>query len=220
MKTLHIDVADKVASYHKEDGSIICGNADYQIEFAFDEEWSAHETKTARFIIGGVPVEVDFTGNICAVPIVSRVYEITVGVYVENALATTKAVIPCTLSILCDKAKNVFKVPEPEEWDGSFELLVSTVSGVWVFNETLPLFEANETVKFTSNSEDYNGITLYDTGADGLQVLYKHGADDHTVTYEFDSWVTDAFRTVDFGTTAQEVSEEFYTWLTANAVKQ
>lgn len=109
---------------------------------------------------------------------------------------------------------------QPTIYNGETELLVPAVSGVWKFNDALPLFEANETVKFTSNSEDYNGITLYDTGADGLQVLYKHGADDHTVTYEFDSWSGEAYRTVDFGTEPQEVSEEFYIWLTANAVKQ
>ena len=33
MKTLHISILDKVATYRQRDGEIVCGNSDYQIEF-------------------------------------------------------------------------------------------------------------------------------------------------------------------------------------------
>ena len=105
MKTLHITVEDKVAKYHKEDGFIVCGNNNYQIEFAFDEEWNGHNEKVARFAYGGKFQDVEFTGNVCAVPVVERTGVLEVGVYVKDELATTMAQIPCALSVLCNTAE-------------------------------------------------------------------------------------------------------------------
>lgn len=102
MKTLHVIISNKVATYLQRDGYIVCGNADNQIEFTFDKEWDAYERKTARFIWGGKPVDVEFSGNVCPVPIVANTEQLKVGVYVENLSTTTSAVIPCRLSVLCD----------------------------------------------------------------------------------------------------------------------
>lgn len=106
MKTLHIDIANKIATYQKADGAIVCGNSDYQVEFAFDEEWAAHATKKARFVYGGIYKDVEFTGNTCPIPVIVRATEVEVGVYVEgvNMATTTGAKIPCVLSILCKGA--------------------------------------------------------------------------------------------------------------------
>lgn len=106
MKTLHIDVANKIATYQKADGAIVCGNSDYQVEFAFDEEWASHNTKKARFVYGGVYKDVEFTGNTCPIPVIVRATEVEVGVYVEGEemATTTGAKIPCVLSILCKGA--------------------------------------------------------------------------------------------------------------------
>ena len=103
MKTLVIEVANKIARY-TGDETIICGNADYQIRFEFDEEWSAHNAKVARFIAGGKFVDVAFTGNTCTVPVLSKVDKVSVGVYVDNELSTTTTDIPCALSVRCTKA--------------------------------------------------------------------------------------------------------------------
>lgn len=115
MKTLHIIVSDKVASYLQRDGYIVCGNSDYQVEFTFSSEWDAYTKKTARFIWRGKPVDVEFSGNVCPVPIVANTEELKVGVYVENLSTTTSAVIPCRLSVLCDsktEAEGTVVVPE------------------------------------------------------------------------------------------------------------
>lgn len=106
MKTLHVIVSNNKATFSHRDGNIICGNADYQIQFHFDSEWSAHESKTARFIWGGKHKDVVFTGNVCPVPIVANTKQLEVGVYVENLSTSTPAKIPCERSILCKTLSN------------------------------------------------------------------------------------------------------------------
>lgn len=109
MKILHIQVVDKVATYQMRDGSIICGNDDYQLEFTFDAEWSEHQKKTARFIWNGQYFDQEFTGTTCPVPVLNNTDTVTVGVYVgESAddaiLSTTRELIPCIRSIRCGNA--------------------------------------------------------------------------------------------------------------------
>lgn len=101
MNHLHINVVNKVASYQKRDGAIVCGNSDYQILFTFDSEWEAYAEKTARFIVNGTFTDVDFQGNTCPVPIIRNASQMEVGVYAGNLTTTTSAVIPALLSVLC-----------------------------------------------------------------------------------------------------------------------
>lgn len=101
MKTLHISISDKIATYRQRDGEIVCGNSDYQIEFTFDAEWASYSTKTARFIVNGRYEDVEFTGTTCPVPIITNATEVMVGVYAGNLCTTTPATISCKLSILC-----------------------------------------------------------------------------------------------------------------------
>ena len=101
MKDLRITVNNKIATYHKRDGDIVCGNNDYQIVFTFDAEWDAHVTKTARFIWKDNYTDVVFTGNICPVPIITNAASCEVGVYAGNLATTTPAIIGCVKSILC-----------------------------------------------------------------------------------------------------------------------
>lgn len=107
MITLHIAVKNKVATYPRRDGAIVCGNNDYQIEFTFDEEWQ-DKTKTARFRWNGANHDVNFTGNICKVPIINDAKSVMVGVFIGAAvsptLSSTPVVIPCERSILCSGA--------------------------------------------------------------------------------------------------------------------
>ena len=119
MKTLHVIVADKIATYQKRDGEIVCGNSDYQVKFAFDSEWDAHSLKTARFIRdGGAYEDKVFTGNVCPVPILKNTISVSVGVFAGNLSTTTPAVIGCRKSILCDEG-----VPEDPPEDVYTQLL-------------------------------------------------------------------------------------------------
>ena len=105
MKNLRITVADKIATYQKRDGFIVCGNSDYQLVFTFDEEWDAFPEKKARFNYSGMSTDVPFTGDTCPVPILRNTELVSVGVYAGDLCTTTPADIPCVRSILCRAGK-------------------------------------------------------------------------------------------------------------------
>lgn len=99
---LHIDVVNKVATYQKRDGCIVCGNSGYQIEFNFDSEWDNVSDKQAVLIVNGTPTYVNITDGVCDVPRITNADKIVVGAYSESAeMATTATEIPCKKSILC-----------------------------------------------------------------------------------------------------------------------
>lgn len=98
------------------------------------------------------------------------------------------------------------------------------INGKWYFNETLPgeTEGANQEVKFVSNRKEYDGIRRYYGTKYGYTVEYILPEDSPAV-FRMDGddvwWTDEAYRTVDFGAAYQEVSDEFYAWLTANAVQ-
>lgn len=101
IKTLHVTVKNKIATYRQRDGAIVCGNKGYIIAFTFDSEWDEYSTKTARFIWQGKYYDQIFTGVECPVPIINDTTELTIGVYAGDLKTTTPADIPCLTSILC-----------------------------------------------------------------------------------------------------------------------
>lgn len=102
MKTLRINVANKIATYHRRDGLIVCGNSDYQIKFTFDGEWDEYQTKIARFIWNGKHTDVEINAdNTCPVPMLLNTTELAIGVYAEGIATTTPARIDCVRSVLC-----------------------------------------------------------------------------------------------------------------------
>lgn len=107
---LYVTVAKKIAWHQCRDDEIICGNSDYKIKFTFDEEWSAYDTKTARFKWNGGYFDKDFTGDTCDVPVINNTALCTVGVFVGDPDApdihtTTEATFRCRKSALCGDAK-------------------------------------------------------------------------------------------------------------------
>ena len=68
MPNLQIIINNKIATYVKRSGAVVCGNSDYVAEFAFDQEWDAHESKIARFTWGGKYVDLPIQGSTCQVP--------------------------------------------------------------------------------------------------------------------------------------------------------
>ena len=101
---IKILIKDKVATVEGAP-CIVCGNSDYNVVFTFDEAWDAYDVKTARFVYTSKGaqqyMDVVFEGNSCAVPILSGVSEVFVGVYAGNLTTTTPARIYCKQSILC-----------------------------------------------------------------------------------------------------------------------
>lgn len=121
---INIQVADKRA---KVTGApvIVCGNADYSVQFTFDEEWSGHVSKTARFVYvqdGSVRfTDVLFEGDTAAVPVLANTKEVRVGVLAGILKTTSSAVIPCEPSIRCGCGEP--KDPTPSQYDQILDLL-------------------------------------------------------------------------------------------------
>ena len=113
-RTLHINVANKVATYMIRDGEVVCGNNDYTVAFSFDSEWVGATGLTARFIWAGNVQDVPLTNNACTLPMLNNATECRVGVYASEMRTTTAAVIPCRLSILCGEGST----PTPPTWAG------------------------------------------------------------------------------------------------------
>lgn len=104
-KNIKIQVVDKKAILTGTP-VIVCGNSDYTLTFTFDNEWSEHNAKTARFsyIKEGERQYTDivFMGNIVTAPVLEKVAFVDVGVFAGNLRTTTPARILCWKSILCD----------------------------------------------------------------------------------------------------------------------
>lgn len=104
MKNINIIVENKRATVV---GSpvIVCGNSDYTVTFQLDNEWSLTGPKTARFVYvkQGEVMHEDrvFEGNTVAVPVLSDVAFVNVGVFAGDLCTTTPARVNCHPSILC-----------------------------------------------------------------------------------------------------------------------
>ena len=119
MPNIKITVAGKIATNITPDVVIVCGNSDYTVTFDLDAEWAAEVDRTARFtyIKDGRTryKEKSFQGNTVAVPKLSGVRQVAVGLYAGDLHTTTAAAIWCKPSILCgDAAEEI----TPEEKAG------------------------------------------------------------------------------------------------------
>lgn len=119
MATVKITVRDRIAIV--EAGvELVCNNPTDTIEFDFDEEWSAHNTKTARFSWEGRYIDVVFDGNTVEVPEIYRTSYVFVGVF-SNGITTTPAKVPTRFSIKCYGGK--VKEPHPDVYEQILEKL-------------------------------------------------------------------------------------------------
>lgn len=116
MPNINITVAAKIATNTTPGEVIVCGNSDYTVTFAFDSEWAAETERTARFVYykDGLSLyqDVAFTGTTVAVPVLSNISYVLVGVYAGNLHTTTPAKVLCDRSILCG---DPLEVLTPEE---------------------------------------------------------------------------------------------------------
>lgn len=109
---IKINIKDKIATVQ---GSpvIICGNSNYIVNFTFDAEWNNLPTKQARFswYLNGEQqfTDVEFTGNTVAVPLLTDIKSLYVGVYAGGLHTSTPARIACISSALCGAGTKVIK---------------------------------------------------------------------------------------------------------------
>ena len=124
MPEIKIDITNKVASQIGT-AVIVCGNDDYTVRFTFDNEWGAYQEKTARFRFttdAGKKEYIDvlFSGSTCAVPILSGIDTVSVGVYAGDLQTTTGADIKCQRSILCGQGTK-HEAPDPDVYNQILE---------------------------------------------------------------------------------------------------
>lgn len=111
MPDIKISVKNKIAN--QTDGTIyVCGNSDYRLLFDFDQEWDEYDMKTARFTRKNGYEDVIFSGNECAVPIISDTYCFYVGVYAGDLHTTTPARVACKKSVLCGSGLPIDPTPD------------------------------------------------------------------------------------------------------------
>ena len=96
---------------------------------------------------------------------------------------------------------------------------MATVQGVWKWNDTLNIIldTVDDTVNFTSAGAQFIAIRLEPGGMsyeDSTE--WKQAASVKGTT----SWLDEGYKTIDFGTTPQTITDGFYTYLTANATQQ
>lgn len=103
---------------------------------------------------------------------------------------------------------------------------IRTLSGVWTFNGQIFKSDAikgvKQSINFTNNSVSYIAMEI-ESGGDRYGYLTYYSSDTASVdVYDFSdySWISYSYQSVDFGTTPQTVTDEFYNWFTANAAKQ
>ena len=170
MKTIEITVKDKIAT--AADGAVyVCGNSDYVVDFHFDGEWDAYDTKTARFICDGTYQDQVFQGTQCPVPVIVGTRSITVGVFAGNICTTTPAYISARRSILCDCS--VPADPAPDVYAQIMELIQglgepdpeTIAAAVAEYIRKNPISETDPTVPAWAKAAEKPAYTAAEVGA-------------------------------------------------------
>lgn len=161
-----IDIKNKIATA-ADDYKIVCGNSDYTVKFTFDEEWSKHTTKTARFsfIQEGVKkfIDVVFEGVECFAPILSNTHSVEIGVFAGDLQTTTPCILTCEKSILCEKG--LPEAPAPNVYNQIIEICEETE-------------EIAKSVEKRADNGEFNGVfiaTYNVTTRAELDEAYKAG---------------------------------------------
>jgi hypothetical protein len=168
-----IDIKEKVA---RVIGTpvIVCGNSDYTIRFTFDAEWLDKVVKTARFVWvknGETQYEeVPFTDSTVAVPKLSNITAVQVGVYAGELQTTTPARVPCVRSILCGGGEQ-----HPEPPADVYTQLLKLLEGLTVQSPiTVAVEERNTGAPFSfwcGSQVDYDAIPEEQIAKDCLYVI-------------------------------------------------
>lgn len=105
---------------------------------------------------------------------------------------------------------------------------MATIKGKWLFNEmpSLPNDGISQFITFDLVNAAEETVTAYKIvvgnkfGVVSVAFsYYEDGSSPTLVYYATNGWTDQTYRTIDFGTTEQEVSDEFYTWFTTNATQ-
>lgn len=160
MTEMNITVKNKIAT-KTDNVAYVCDNSDYIINFDFDSEWDAYDTKTARFAHDGQYTDVVFTGNQCNVPIITNTYAFYVGVFAGDLHTTTGALVPCRKSVRSADGAPVN--PTPDVYDQLMEL-IKGMGGIGETDPTVPEW-AKQPTKPTYTAAEVGAIAQSDLQA-------------------------------------------------------
>ena len=117
-----------------------------------------------------------------------------------------------------DENRNLVEATSSTIASGTFYYQGRQISGTWTFNETIDPMPCETSVSFYCDNKLYIGIERRDGGTD-ITYGFKHLSPNHNGAYYLpNGWLDEKYRTISFDGT-QTVSEEFYEWVTSNAVR-
>ena len=96
--------------------------------------------------------------------------------------------------------------------------------GTYKWLDNASLTEWTQEINFTSNGASYSGMRYTGNGT-AMTLQYRYGGSDWVTVYNYDedastgSWVNDAYKIVDLGTSAQTVTAIFKAEFVANTTK-
>lgn len=157
MPEIKIKISNKIALCRKR--YLISSNENYTVKFEFDEEWAAHQARTARFIFDTQYVDVAFVGDSVAVPKVIACDSLGIGVY-SDGLASTAADVGCVLSV------KDYPGEETEEiTNDRYETLLSLINGLDLRQiKTIERVDKTLKIVYTDNSSSifpiYDGVSV------------------------------------------------------------
>lgn len=106
------------------------------------------------------------------------------------------------------------------------------ISGKWVFNSNITIgdvsfgYDRFTQIAFTSNGQNFLGMVRR-VLSESDELNYATSASESLTVWEtgvewgdyLQGWLSDEYRTVDFGNMPLEVDHDFYSWFTSNATK-
>ncbi|MCQ2417271.1 MAG: hypothetical protein MJ071_05620 [Oscillospiraceae bacterium] len=152
---IHVHIRDRTAFCGKSD-YIVCGNTNQQMLISFDEEWNDIRQKQAiLYPVGkGKPIcAVTFEGNVCALPLLSDVREISIEITGGNLCTAVPFRVPCLLSVLDAPSKpasdtediyNIFMEQLARHKSPKQSLLLCDSSGYLLMDSLGQLLETEE----------------------------------------------------------------------------
>ena len=94
-----------------------------------------------------------------------------------------------------------------------------TLSGTWFFNEDIDFSDSSTNAYVNFISAELSSCYDLEFLSSYKQIHYMDDELGNVLVYDGSNWISDDYRYVDFGSTPQEVSREFYTQFTSVAKK-
>lgn len=141
-RNIQIEIKDRIA-HLVGNPKIICGNNDYSVTFAFDDEWAGVDVKTLRVSYNNKYSDHVFTGDTVELPPIIKAVEVYLGVFAGD-ITSTRVAVRAEPSILCSGGS--VADPEPDVYHQLIELINSKEpsggSGGGITQETDPTVQA------------------------------------------------------------------------------